>query len=337
MLPGLHLPSDPKQVSPSMAPMGSLRPNARTLRPGPDPEATPSATAAARVRRWHVALAGLVACAAIGGGLAYDSRSHHDRSRIVRSVVSGRAGLRTTPSGADERWGGAPITITIDPSLAALTDTAKDAIEHAFGAWEAGDATLPPISFDVSSTPGEAVQDGVNRLIYGPITVAGHEEDLAVTIGYAEASTGALIEADTIFNNAYDWTTLDPSDAKNGQDEDECRHRYDLQNVATHEAGHFFGLGEDTEDKTTTMYFSSRACQTSKRQLTQADIAVVSGLYASPAGGSSQQTAGGKASGCAVASAAGPVGAEGLAIAGIGVVALTVARRRRRRVGSRSA
>lgn len=40
---------------------------------------------------------------------------------------------------------------------------------------------LPQVTFDASSTPGEAEQDGVDRLLLGPITVAGHERYLAIT------------------------------------------------------------------------------------------------------------------------------------------------------------
>ena len=49
---------------------------------------------------------------------------------------------------------------------------------------------------------------------------------------------------------------------------------------STTRISNFFGLGEDYEDTTTTMYVSSRPCQTSKRVLSATDASVISGLYA---------------------------------------------------------
>jgi hypothetical protein len=222
----------------------------------------------------------VIGCAAIAGVATWQAHARHVPVEPSRTVVSGRAGLRKTASGTEERWLRGALTVTIDPTLAQATPAAKDAIVSAFGAWASTAAHLPQLSFDSTSTPGEAVHDGVNRLLLGPITVAGHEENLALTFSYVDDSTGEVVEADTIFNSAYDWATIDPS-AGDTSDHGAaaCHHRYDLQNVATHEAGHFFGLGEDYDDPTTTMYVSSDLCQTSKRTLKPSDVSVVSGLY----------------------------------------------------------
>ena len=56
--------------------------------------------------------------------------------------------------------------------------------------------------------------------------------------------------------------------------------KYDVQDVATHEFGHFYGLGEDMTDTTTTMFITSKPCQTHKRTLTESDVTSMSGLYA---------------------------------------------------------
>jgi hypothetical protein len=125
------------------------------------------------------------------------------------------------------------------------------------------------------------------------------------------------VEADTIFNSAYDWTSVVASSSPN-----ECRGDYDLQNVATHEAGHFFGLGEDYADTTTTMYVSSLPCQTSKRALSVGDVSVVEGLYAQPLPSAAQ----GAACGARVA-----VGRDNGAVAPLSAaIAAMVIRRRRR-------
>lgn len=192
----------------------------------------------------------------------------------------------------------------------------------AFGAWASSDALLPPLAFDITKTHGEAAQDGVNRLLLGPITVPGQERALAITISYTDTETGDVIEADTIFNDAYDWTSVG-STGEGTDHEDGCKNRYDLQNVATHEAGHFFGLGEDYDDPSTTMYVSSLPCQTSKRTLSKPDIEVVSGLYAQTRAGSSQAAACG-------ARIAGGGDSNGAALGATAIVVLVTARRRRR-------
>lgn len=314
MLPGLHLPSNRGQALPAgrrSTGLSSLRPNTTSLRPATEPEGTAPAPKS-RVRQWHLALGCVLASAAVLSAAAWQSHGHL-RGKPEQSVASGRAGLRTTSSGADERWSPGSATITIDPTLASATPAARDAIANAFGAWASSSASLPQLTFDASSTPGEAVQDGVNRLLFGPITLQGQETDLAVTVTYADTDTGEIIEADTIFNSAYDWTSVGSGTA--------CSAQYDLQNVATHEAGHFFGLGEDYDDQSTTMYVSSLPCQTSKRTLAQSDVTVVSGLYAQP----SQSSAG---AGCGARIAPGS-GADGGALAAVGLVAMVVARRRR--------
>ncbi len=295
-IPGLRMPS--KGPGPRISWLSSLRPHAQSLRPLIEVEPLPASPASlTRIRRWSLAVGCALGCAALAGA----AFAIHHGPRSVRSVVSGRAGLRKTSTGALERWSSPAVTITIDPSLAAATPAAKEAVMDAFGAWAASGAYLPQLSFNAAATPGAAEQDGTNRLLLAPITLPGHENDLALTVSYADADTGDVIEADTIFNSAYEWASVGATAP--GEGAQRCDHHYDLQNVATHEAGHFFGLGEDYSDGTTTMYVSSMPCQTSKRALSAADVAVVSGLYAQPLAGPAAKA------GCAARVATGDEGA----------------------------
>jgi hypothetical protein len=276
--------------------LGSLRPIAQSLMPRglrevPSPSAAPSRF---RSRALPLALAAVAAVVFAGVG-AQAWRSHH-RTEITRNVGFGRAGVRKTTSGASELWTGS-TTITIDPSVTSLTAAGSEPIVQAFGTWASGVATLPHMAFDVSTTPGQAVRDGVNRIVYAPITVEGFEGALAITITYADDETGGIVEADTIFNSAFRWKSI-----SDGAVADEaCGDCYDLQNVATHEAGHFFGLGEDYSNTTTTMYAYSSPSQTSKRVLSATDVSVMSGLYAedakTPAGCGGASVGGGRAGG----------------------------------------
>ncbi len=233
-----------------------------------------------------------VALAILVGTVAYGifASGHKAHRSVIPVVVSGTALIRQTPSGAHERWGNTSVTVTLDASLDALDPAAKDAVRSAFGTWVASGIALPRLVFESSAKSRGAVQDGVNLVRYGPITLPGHEHDLAVTIGYEDATTGEILEADTIFNSDYPMAALPgPSSEKAEEDSSRgCDDRYDLENVATHEAGHFFGLGEDAADTRATMYFRSLPCQTHKRVLTDPDRAVMTTLYAEPFAGAAQ-------------------------------------------------
>ena len=156
---------------------------------------------------------------------------------------------------------------------------AKEAITEAFATWQAANAGAPGVSLTISDTPGTAAQDGVNRILYGPITLAGFETAVAVTISYAD-DDGVLVEADMILNNAYPFTVIATPTQAATPAPATCGGRYDVQNVTTHEAGHFFGLGEDMTDQTTTMFITSAPCQTHKRALGASDVGAMTSLYA---------------------------------------------------------
>jgi hypothetical protein len=59
-----------------------------------------------------------------------------------------------------------------------------------------------------------------------------------------------------------------------------CTNQFDFRSVVTHEAGHFFGLGEDMQDGSATMYYSTKPCDIGKRDLKATDASEVTSLYA---------------------------------------------------------
>jgi hypothetical protein len=206
-------------------------------------------------------------------------------------------------------------------------------VETAFDAWRNVNDKLPKVAFD-SRKPAPLLlePDGENRIYYGPITIPGQENDLGLTLQYADQTSGEIVEADIIINSRHPFALLEPmgttDDGTESGNMENCSAKYDVASVVTHEIGHFWGLGEDMVDTKATMYFSTPPCNVLKRKLKTDDVLAVTSLYsvAAPeaAGGSA------KAAHCAMTSLGGacPSGAAAL---GVLVVFGAAARKRRRR------
>jgi len=257
-------------------------------------------------------------------------------------IHSGSPSFKKSTTGSELLWKKSHVTVYLDESLSKLGPQANDAVVQAFGQWIGSDPKLPALSFDTDSKHADPKQDGKNTVSYGPITVPGHEHDVAITITYANDKTGEIVEADVILNARYPMAVLTPRAAgpagpaaagpaagPPGAREAEamdCQNPYDVQNVATHEVGHFFGLGEDMTERGSTMFLSIDQCETHKRVLTSTDVGAVSTLYASAS--PSEPEGGAGSAGC---SFGGPPTARG-AVGVLGLVfGLTLLRRRRGR------
>jgi hypothetical protein len=239
------------------------------------------------------AVSGLAAVAAAVGMARVMSSAH-----VTSEVRSGSPGFRSTPSGQQVHWSKNAVTIYIDDSLKHLGPGADEAVMQAFGQWVGSDQKLPGLSFDTGKTSAEPKQDGMSTVSYAKIQVPGHEHDVAITMTYSNDKTGEIVEADVVLNALYPMGTLTPkapskaNDDKNEDDDKnnhnwrsqeesvDCANRYDAQNVVSHEAGHFFGLGEDMTERNATMFLSIDKCETHKRVLGATDTTAITTLYA---------------------------------------------------------
>jgi len=98
-------------------------------------------------------------------------------------------------------------------------------------------------------------------------------EEVAATCSWSAA--GDLLEADVRFNtNDYNFTTDGTSSSCNDS-------KYDVMSVATHEAGHVFGLYDLYGDNelNLTMFYRSDTCSNKRRTLGAGDVLGMRALY----------------------------------------------------------
>jgi hypothetical protein len=332
-----------RSLSPALS---SLGPTAFTAPPGkhavsPEPEPQPEAPRPRRPRRvgvW-IALGVVVATAA---GIAAATHSPAPKAE----VVSGRAALKMTKAGTPERWWQGTVPVTVDQSLTQIWPDATLGVEQAFDGWQGSGAKLPKATFDARKSDTLVLSpDGENRIYYAPITVPGHENDLALTLQYSNPNSGEILEADIVVNSKHPFAVLqaDDDDAKGAEDATSgkqtsakvkgCDAKYDVASVVTHEIGHFWGLGEDMTDTNATMYYSTPLCNVVKRHLKTDDVKAISSLYAVdiPA----EDSASSSAAHCTVTAPGARAGNTGaFAVIALGAAVCAMARRRARPASS---
>jgi hypothetical protein len=133
--------------------------------------------------------------------------------------------------------------------------------------------------FDDPETPiYDASPDGNNELV-----MAGPENFdsgvIAVCYTWYYTDTNEIFQFDIAFNTYFNWGDAD-SDGNDVGDPNVM----DLQNIATHELGHGFGLDDIYKRKLNylTMYGYSSEGDIAKRTLAQGDIDGIQALYGTP-------------------------------------------------------
>lgn len=141
---------------------------------------------------------------------------------------------------------------------------AREAITTAFATWTMVDTQKVFVDGGTTTVKG-ARFDRVNAVLWGRLGASS----IAVTYVWYYTATGLVAEVDTVFNKRYPWAVFNPA---NG----ECQttpDAYDLQNIATHEFGHWIGLDDlyNDSDKDLTMYGFGAGGELKKRTLEQGD------------------------------------------------------------------
>jgi len=148
-----------------------------------------------------------------------------------------------------------------------FTDTqVYNAISSAFNTWRAADLNQI-FTYGGTTSARTAKYDGQNAILWQKT----RPDALAITYSWYWTSTGELSESDTVFNSKYKWTQTTYNGAN---DCGGVQGTYDLQNIATHEFGHWIGLDDlySPVDEDLTMYGYGDTAELKKDTLGAGDI-----------------------------------------------------------------
>jgi hypothetical protein len=216
-----------------------------------------------------------------------------------------------------------PVAYELESGNVPAGTAGEAAVHRAFETWSNLSSNLE-YTFGGYVSQGAHAYDGRN-LVYWVNAGWPYDANVAaLTLHYYDTRDGHLLDADILFNGEdFTWGV--------GGDD------YDIENTATHEVGHFSGLGHSA-DPEATMYAKSSVGQTKKRTLESDDIAGLEALYggtrsstqsssvAPGSGASGVSDGGGGGGGCAIS--ARPHSGRPAELLAVGLLLLWIAARR---------
>jgi hypothetical protein len=155
-----------------------------------------------------------------------------------------------------------PIVWSLNRSTvpSSVANSVDSVLNESFSTWFSGVFSQGP-----DTKAKRARLDNVNAILWKKMG----RSTLGATFVWFSRVTGEVIEVDTVFNKRLPWAIFANSP--------ECQSSpvaYDLQNIATHEFGHWIGLEDlfDDNAKDLTMYGFSAGGEVKKRTLGRGDI-----------------------------------------------------------------
>jgi hypothetical protein len=161
-----------------------------------------------------------------------------------------------------------------EPTFAGRPDFA-DAIDASFQAWRSPDDVRVDFLAMGCTHQSQEVSDGLNKILFVTDSWPYQGGDvIALTRNFYIADNsdraGQILSTDILINGV-DYTFATDGDPNS----------YDLQDIVTHEVGHFIGMGHEQGDidLTATMYAEAYTGETIKRALKADDLAVLHQAY----------------------------------------------------------
>lgn len=196
---------------------------------------------------------------------------------VLTSSVGAMASTGVDDALGDRRakWRSSVVRLTVDDSLSEIGETALDAVLGSVLAWRNLNQRLPTLVVDQGEVDEVGYHKGasnVNTVRFAPHGTEAADGALAITVLTFDLEASRILDADIVINGEHAFSSgALPGEMDAGV--------YDLQNVLSHEMGHFLGLGEEYEDASATMYAYSLPGETHKRDLEERDIADLDRLY----------------------------------------------------------
>ena len=158
---------------------------------------------------------------------------------------------------------------TVPPTIG--VSVAKTVFANSFASWDSLVSSVDIV--EGSPTTVKRVRyDRQNAVLFGRITSSA----IGITYIWYYTATHEVAEVDTIYNSRFSWSYTPYNEAACGNS-----NSFDLQNIATHEKGHWFGLDDeyDAAYVDNTMYGYGDLGELKKDTLTTGDKAGLSAIY----------------------------------------------------------
>jgi len=166
-------------------------------------------------------------------------------------------------------------------------DNATAGIEAAFQTWE--NVTGSYMSFNCSGTTASSPGINADKPDYENVVgwaniTAEYPSAIAVTVVWYLRGKKLIVDCDTALNtdSVFAWTQASiATDSNETLLTDTADYDVDVQNIMTHEAGHWLMLDDLYADVASqqTMYYMANDCELKKRSLESGDIAGIQKIY----------------------------------------------------------
>ena len=173
-------------------------------------------------------------------------------------------------------WRDPVVRLSVDESILRIHKTAFDVVVDSVVVWQNLNDRIPTLVVEHGTADAIGYRKGgqnTNTVRFVPGGSEMANGALAITVLTFDLEADRILDADIVINGQHAFSTDELPEEMRGAG------IYDLQNVLSHEVGHFLGLGEEYEDTTATMYAYSVPGETRKRDLELRDVVVIDELY----------------------------------------------------------